>query len=391
MRSELALLLAAVVAAPVQPGRPAPAPATSFTPSTSSASGWLAADPAWSWSFPRDHHAHPRHRNEWWYFTGTLAAAGDPGRRFGYQLTFFRIGIAPDPPALDSALATGQAVMVHAAVTDVASGRHLFSEVLWRAAPLYGGFGADGDPLLAWARAPAGTDGTWTLRLEGHGGFRLVVRDAARGLALDLAVRPEKPIALQGPNGFSRKAEAEGYASLYYSMTRLATDGTLTAGGEPVGVRGTSWMDRELGSSQLAPSQVGWDWWSLRLDDGRDLMLYVLRRADGSADFRRATLVEAGGRVRVLAPGEWSVLARGSWTSRRTGARYPQGWSVTIPGERIALLVDPLVSDAENVSSLAAGLSYWEGPVRLTGPDGRPAGEGYAELTGYGERSRPPI
>lgn len=350
---------------------------------------WRPADPAHRWEFPRDHWAHPDHRNEWWYFTGTLAAVGDPDRRLGYQLTFFRVGLSPEPPALDSAWAASQAVMGHAAVTDLRAGTHRFSEVLWRASPLLGGFGAPPDPVLAWARAPAGTAGRWTLRLE-DGAFHLAMRDDARGIALALVARPAKPLVLQGPNGYSRKAGEAGYASLYYSFTRLATEGTLTVNGETLRVRGESWMDKEYGSSQLAPAQVGWDWWSLRLADGRDLMLYVLRRADGSADWRNGTLVGRDGRARVLAPGEWTVEARGTWQSRR-GARYPAGWALAVPGEGIRVVATPEVAAAENVSALAGGISYWEGPVRLTDGEGRDAGEGYVELTGYGEGTRPPL
>ena len=350
---------------------------------------WRPADPAHRWEFPRDHWAHPDHRNEWWYFTGTLAAVDDPDRRLGYQLTFFRVGLSPEPPALDSAWAASQAVMGHAAVTDLRAGTHRFSEVLWRASPLLGGFGAPPDPVLAWARAPAGTPGRWTLRLE-DGAFHLAMRDDARGIALVLVARPAKPLVLQGPNGYSRKAAEAGYASLYYSFTRLATEGTLTVNGETLRVRGESWMDKEYGSSQLAPAQVGWDWWSLRLADGRDLMLYVLRRADGSADWRNGTLVGRDGRARVLAPGEWTVEARGTWQSRR-GARYPAGWALAVPSEGIRVVATPEVAAAENVSALAGGISYWEGPVRLTDGEGRDAGEGYVELTGYGEGTRPPL
>ena len=350
---------------------------------------WLPADPAHRWEFPRDHYAHPEYRNEWWYFTGTVTAADDPSRRFGYQLTFFRVGLLSAPPALDSAWATGQAVMAHAAITDVARGDHVFSEVLWRAVPLLGGFGAPRDPILAWARAPAGTDARWSVALA-DGSFRLSMRDDARGTALELVLRPERPVALQGPNGYSRKAAQDGFASLYYSVTRLATEGTLTSSGGTFHVRGESWMDRELGSSELAPAQVGWDWWSLRLADGRDLMLYMLRRADGSTDWRYGTLVERDGTVRLLAPEAWSVSTRETWQSPG-GARYPAGWDVTVPGEGIRLRLEPLVAGAENRSSLAGGLAYWEGPVRLTGADGRPAGAGYVELTGYGEGTKPRI
>ena len=352
--------------------------------------GFRAAPPDHRWSFPADLRSHPGFRNEWWYFTGTVEAEGEPGRRLGFQLTFFRVGLAPAAPAVDSAWATADAVMVHAAVTDVRAGTHTFTEVLWRAAPLLGGFPSAPDPVVAWARAAPGTDGRWEVRLD-DGGFRLAMRDDAVGLALDLALAPEKPPALQGPNGLSRKSAEEGYSSLYVSLTRLATSGEVVVGGRRLAVRGESWMDREIGSSQLAPDQVGWDWWSLRLRDGRDLMLYVLRRRDGSASWRNATLVDRDGRVRLLAPGEWTARATGSWRSAATGATYPSGWELALPGEGIRLSILPEVREAENRSALVPGLFYWEGPVRAVDASGAQAGEGYVELTGYGEHARPPL
>ncbi len=405
MRSELGIRLAllAGVALALRPS-PGPSPrgpgergrsvvprgSTGAGPVEGEGAGFLAADPRHRWSFPRDHRSHPGYRNEWWYFTGLLEAVDEPGRRFGYQLTFFRVGLVPGRPPLDSAWAASDAVMAHAAVTDLTAGRHRFFEILWRAMPLLGGFPAAPDPTLAWGRAPPGTDGEWTLRLDGDA-FRLAAGDHARGVALALAARPGGPPVLEGPNGFSRKAAEPGYASLYCSYTRLATEGTLTVDGRTVRVRGTSWMDQEVGSSELAPRQVGWDWFSLRLADGRDLMLYVLRRAGGVEDWRNGTLVLPGGRARVLEAGEWSVRATGRWRSLASGVEYPAGWEVRVPGEGIAVRVLPELADQENRSRLAAGLSYWEGAVRVTDGDGRPAGEGYVELTGYGERNRPPI
>lgn len=374
-RSSAALALAAAAALAAAPGR---------------AAEWAPATPGHAWRFPRDHHARPEHRNEWWYFTGLVAADGAPARRLGYQLTFFRAGLARDPPPLDSALATGDAVMAHAAVTDLARSRHVFSEVLWRAAPPLGGFGGEGEPLLAFARAPPGSAGRWTLRLLPDGAFALAMHDDAKGIALDLRVRPERPLLLQGPNGYSRKSAREGYASLYYSYTRLATEGTITVGGETLRVRGTSWMDRELGSSQLAPEQAGWDWWSLRLDDGRDVTLYALRRADGSVDFRRGSVLGPDGAVTLLGPGGFAAEPTGRWESPATGAVYPSGWRVSVPGAGLELTVEPEVRDAENASALLPGLSYWEGPVRVLA-GGERAGEGYAELTGYVKGGRLPL
>jgi predicted secreted hydrolase len=375
MRSKL--LLAALAAALGAAG-PAPAPTFRVPP------------PDHRWSFPADHRAHPGYRNEWWYFTGTVEVDGDPGRRLGFQVTFFRVGLVPEAPPVDSGWAAADAVMAHVAVTDVSAGRHVFSEVLWRAVPLLGGFPPAPDPVVAWGRAPAGTAGRWEVRLDGAG-FRLIARDEARGLALDLALAPWKPPALQGPNGLSRKSAEKGYASLYASLTRLATTGTIELGGRRLAVRGESWMDREVGSSQLAPDQVGWDWWGLRLRDGRDLMLSVLRRRDGTASWRNATLVERDGHVRLLAPDEWTARPTGSWRSDATGAIYPAGWEIAVPGQGLRLSVTPELAAAENRSELVPGLFYWEGPVRVADERGAAAGEGYVELTGYGEKARPPI
>jgi len=349
---------------------------------------WRGAAPGHAWSFPRDHAAHPGYRNEWWYFTGTLDAEGEPGRRFGWQVTFFRVGIATERPSPGSAWGATDVLMGHAAVTDLATGRHLFSEVLYRAVPLLAGFGDPSDPLLAWSRGPPGTAERWELRRDGEG-FAVRVADARAGLSLRLDLRPSRPPVLQGPGGVSRKSEREGFASLYYSVTRLSTSGTVTLADRSFAVRGESWMDREFGSSQLAPDQAGWDWFALRLADGRDLMAYVLRGRGDAAGFRSGTLVEADGTPRWLRGEELEVVATGSWRSPATGAEYPAGWRVRLPSAGLSLDVQPLVPDQENRGGTAP--YYWEGAVRVTGPGGEAMGEGYVELTGYGEGNRPPI
>lgn len=358
----------------------------------------LATAPAWTpatsghaLSFPGDHWSHPGYRNEWWYFTGILAspaAGGAPGRRLAYQVTFFRVGLTPERRAGGSAWSATDALMAHAAVIDLSSGARIFSEVLYRAVPLLAGFGTPLDPRLAWSRGPPGTEERWELRLDGDG-FDVAVRDRAQGLDLRLRLRPERPPVLQGPGGVSRKSATDGYASLYYSLTRLVTEGEITAGGARLPVRGTSWMDKEFGSSQLAPDQVGWDWFSLRLADGRDLMLYVLRARGGGASHASGTLVAPDGTPRWLSAAEFRVDATRRWRSPATGADYPAAWIVEVPSAGISLRVEPELADQENRGGSAP--YYWEGAVRATGPEGAPAGEGFVELTGYGEGNRPPL
>lgn len=357
---------------------------------TLAADGFRPAGPGYQWRFPRDHWKHDGYRTEWWYLTGQLASTTSPRRELGYQLTFFRVGLLPDLPTLASPWAARNLVMVHAAVTDITGGAHRFSEVLWREMPYLGGFAEYPERPIAWAQAPPGTGGRWTLDLAGDT-WSIAVEDRARGLAFRLAARPERPLVFQGPDGLSRKSGAEGFASLYYSFTRLATEGTVTLAGETWRVRGTSWMDREIGSSQLAPSQVGWDWFALHLADGRDLMLYLLRRPDGSTDFARGTLVEVGGAVRWLSADELTVRSDRTWTSPATRATYPARWRIAVPSAGLALEVEPALADQENRAELAGGVFYWEGAVRVRTPGGAAAGEGYVELTGYGARSRPPI
>ncbi len=351
-----------------------------------SADEWEPARPDYRWAFPQDHWARPGYRTEWWYLTGHLAA--DDGRRFGYQFTIFRVGLRREPPELASEWAAHNLVMGHAAVTDLGGRRHVFSELLYRETSLLGGFGRYPEPRLAWSRAPAGTDGEWTLRWNGQA-FDVAMADQARGIAYRLGTRPLKPLVLQGPNGYSRKGGAATAASQYYSFPRLLTEGTLTLGGRALVVRGESWMDKEFGSNQLGEGQVGWDWFSLQLADGRDLMLYLLRDWTGRIDFAHGTLVSRAGEPRYLAASEFAVRPTRSWKSRASGAEYPAGWVVEVAGEGLRLEVAPELDDQENRSELVRDLFYWEGAVRLRGLDGSPVGRGYVELTGYGTTARP--
>ncbi len=347
---------------------------------------WKTARPDYAWSFPHDHWARHGYKTEWWYFTGHLTS--EDGRRFGYQFTFFRIGMLPRRPTLASDWATGNLIMGHAAIGDIESQRHLFSEVIYRITPLLGGIGEYPDTLIAWSRAPAGTDALWTLRWSGSG-FDFSMTDSRRRMGFSLSTRPDKPMVFQGPNGFSRKGKDEAAASQYYSFTRLATTGEIRLNGERLTVTGKSWMDKEFGSNQLEAHQAGWDWFSLQLDDGREVMLYVLRDTTGAADFARGTIVSAAGQARYLAPESFSIRAKETWRSPETDAVYPSQWEVALPGEDLRMSIRPVMADQENRSALIRSMFYWEGAVEITGPDGKRMGQGYVELVGYGTGSRP--
>ncbi|HQT93001.1 MAG TPA: lipocalin-like domain-containing protein [Thermoanaerobaculaceae bacterium] len=321
--------------------------------------------------FPRDDGAHPAFQTEWWYVTGQLADAG--GRRYGFQLTFFRQGLEPGPPLPgESALRARQVLAANFAVADIAAGRMRFAERVRR---IGGGLAAaaegDLDVVLD----------DWTMRRAPDGTVTLAAGDRDAGIGLRLELLPSQRLVLEGDAGLSRKGPGPGNASVYVSLPRLATRGTLEVGGRTLAVHGEAWFDHEWGTSQLGPGVVGWDWLGLRLADGRDLMLYRLRRADGSAALESAgTLIARDGSTRRLGAGDFAFVPLTWWTSPRTKAPYPARVRVTVPSAGLDLEVRPELADAELDARRSTGTIYWEGPVAVTGSV---AGEGYAELTGY--------
>ena len=361
----------------------APRPAPSSLPASVTAllggedpGGFARATAPREFRFPADHGPHPEFRHEWWYFTGNLRAP--EGRRFGYQLTFFRFALSPAPPDRRSRWATTQAYMAHFAVTDVQGNRFHHFERTGRGA--LGLAGATARPFRVWLddwSAEGGESSTLPVRL----------RAAEGGASVDLVLDTARPIVAQGDRGLSRKSAAPGNASHYYSMTRLATRGTVRVDGVSFPVEGNSWLDREWGTSSLEKGQVGWDWFALQLSDGRDLMFYRLRRGDGGSDpFSAGTLVLPDGSYRPLSFDEVKIETLESWRSPEGGARYPSRWRLRLPSEGLELDVIPRTADQE----LRTTVRYWEGAVGVRGASrGEPVGgEGYVELTGYGETGR---
>lgn len=318
--------------------------------------GYARATGPLPFEFPRDDGPHPDYRSEWWYWTGNLRASD--GRAFGYQFTIFRFALAPSAPQRASAWATREAWMAHLTLTD-AQGRRFFArERVARGAA--GLAGAQAEPFRVWC------DG-WSMD-----GGRL--RADAGDFALDLALQPGKPVVLQGDRGYSRKGAEPANASLYYSRTRMPTAGSLRIGTEAFTVEGASWMDREWSTSALEPGVVGWDWFALQLDDGRDLMFYRLRTADGGmTPFSGGTLIARDGSSERLTADEVKITTTATWTSPR-GVRYPSAWSLRV--RDLDLVIAPRIADQE----LDLSVRYWEGAVVVSGSQG---GVGYVELAGY--------
>ena len=233
-----------------------------------------------TFQFPRDHGAHPEYQIEWWYYTGNLHT--NDGEAFGYQLTFFRFGLTPEMPERTSHFATNQVYMGHFAITDAANNEYFCFERRSRGA---GGLaGAAGDPTYkVWLEDWSATEvEPGVMRLHVPSTSDSIEMEPQIGLSLDL--RQTRPAILQGDRGLSQKGPEPGNATYYYSLVGLETTGEVTINGKTAAVSGISWMDHEFGTSFLPEGFVGWDWFSLQLDNDLTLMLYCLRRSDQSCD-----------------------------------------------------------------------------------------------------------
>jgi predicted secreted hydrolase len=340
--------------------------------STGDTAGFARAFEPRDFTFPFDHGPHPDFQTEWWYYTGNLTTAA--GAHVGFQLTFFRRGLSPVAPARASAFATNQVYFAHFALTDAAGGEHHSFERFSRGAA--GLAGATGAPFAVWLE-------DWRAEARDDLGDVIHLTAAQDGLALDLTLRAEKPIVAHGDRGLSPKSGEPGNASYYLSFTRLRAEGTVTLAAEgPVPVTGQGWFDHEFSTSALGPGAIGWDWFSLQLGDGRELMYFQIRLAGGGLDpASGGTLVFADGTTRRLAATDVQIDVLDTWRSSHSGAEYPARWRMRVPSAQLDLTLEPWLADQE----MQVSFVYWEGAVRLSGTaGGQPvSGNGYVELTGY--------
>jgi len=369
------------------------------------AADWQQSLPGWRYEFPRDHFNHPDFKTEWWYFTGHLADT--QGHRFGYQLTFFRQGLRPPSTrnGETSRFLTNDVKFAHFTVTDLSAGQFHFQQRISRGAFDEAGFTpfsnlASNSPISPISAPPSpASPATSAVRLptsdssrlawiddwslEWLGGDSFAIHAKGDGTALDLHLAYTKPWIIHGENGISQKADGEGHASHYYSGTRLVSDGKLTVGGKIARVTGESWFDREWATNQLAPGQAGWNWFSIQLDDSTELMLYQMRKTDGSLDPNSSgTFVARDGTSQHLHRDDYQLTPESFWTSSATGGRYPIAWKLSVPRIGIALnITTPLPNQELDLKPIA----YWEGLIDIEGSrsGAHVHGQGYMEHTGY--------
>jgi len=339
------------------------------------------AVPGYRFSFPRDHGAHSNFKTEWWYFTGNVTAEG---KDYGYELTFFRRGVdSPQTEKNPSRWAIRDLYFAHFALTDGEEKRFYHTDRISREA--IGKAGARSDRLEVWIdrwRATQESEGTIHLQAEAEG------ETEGGGWKIELLLHPDKPLVIHGTDGISRKGGEPGQASHYLSFTRLHTKGTISIDGKERPVSGLSWMDHEFSSSMLNKNQVGWDWFSIQTEDGREVMLYQIRTADGKNDpFSSGTVIEPDGTARHLPADAFMLTPLRYWKSKKSGGNYPVAWRIEIPSERMTFESEPLLEDQELITSKSTRVAYWEGASRFRGnKDGKSIeGRGYIEMTGYAE------
>lgn len=315
-------------------------------------------------AFPRDHGAHPEAAVEWWYYTGHLSDR--VGRRYGFQLTFFRVR---------------ELHLAHFAWTDVARTEFRYEEKMHLGLP---GIAASAEGRLDVANED------WSAR-AGHGGVHVVTASGRAG-EVRLTLTPEKPPVAHGDAGLSRKGPGARESSRYVSITRLTARGTVKRGSRTDVLSGTAWFDHEWGPGVLPADARGWDWFALQLDDGSDVMLYRMRGADGKATpFSSGTLVPRTGAPTPIRWSDVRLIETKTWLSPRSGARYPAGWRIAVAGVGLDVQITPLLADQELDTAASTGVVYWEGACSVRGTrGGRPiTGSAYVELTGYAGRDVP--
>lgn len=317
-------------------------------------------------AFPHDFGAHPGFRTEWWYVTGWLET---PDKKpLGFQITFFRSATELDP-ANPSRFAPKQLIIAHAALSDPAIGKLLHDQKSARE-----GFG------LAYTKE-GNTNvklDDWYMVREENGHYQTFIK--AHDFTFRFSLTPTQIPMRQGDKGFSRKGPRLEQASYYYSEPQLHVTGTVTHHGKPITVSGTAWLDHEWSSEYLAPDAAGWDWVGANLEDGSALMAFRIRGKNGDRIWAYAGLRDASGNITLFKPEQVQFDPQRTWRSPRTDATYPV--SMRIQTGSIEWLLTPLQDDQELDSRQSTGAVYWEGAVTVA-RDGKPAGRGYFEMTGY--------
>lgn len=324
------------------------------------------------YKFPEDLGAHPEYLTEWWYYTGNLLT--EDGRHFGYQLTFFRRAISDQfEISSTSEWASNQIYLAHFAVTDTSSNQHYVFDQISRGSA--GLAGTAVDPLFSiWLK-------DWQIVQLEDNVYRM--KAGSDDVEINFILTDLKGISFHGDAGLSQKGSEIGNASYYFSQTRLETMGTIRISNEEFNVKGFSWMDHEFGTSTLGSNQIGWDWFSIQLDNNTEINLFQIRQEDGSiSEFSSGTIIYPDVKTENLENDEFKIEVLETWQTSDQ-IKYPNKWDINIEQMNLKMEITPVIDDQE----MNLFFRYWEGAVRINGTfNGQDiSGYGYVELTGYAQ------
>lgn len=329
-------------------------------------------------TFPRDHFAHPEFRTEWWHYNGHLDA--EDGSKYGFELVFFTRRTDMDNnlgvPFRNNF--SNPAHMSHFAVIDLQKNKLFFEDKKTKDYLDKGAnAGALADSFFVWNE-------NWSAKQIGD---TQILSASMKNYDLSIGLKPRKPFVLNGENGYFEKSAGPKFArgTFYIAFTRLVGDGYLFVEGKPKKVHATVWMDHEYGSKQLAPDQVGWDWFSLQFNDGSELMIYMLKQSDGTwGEQSKGTYIAADGKATSLKKDSFRIEKLRKWRSLKSGAKYTLDWHIRALPLDLDVTVKPMIDDAEINSRNSTKVIYWEGMVKAEGTKGgHPiSAKGYMELCG---------
>lgn len=348
----------------------------------------------YKFSFPKDHGAHPDYRIEWWYITGHLNGKDTKSQktsRFGYQATFFRVAQKKSNLG-NKFLNNGQFFMAHMALSDIDGEKFYHEEKMNR----------DGWDAYSKSNYLHCRNGNWSLiqDLDVNTFSAELKSTIGTEILFDFNLSCQKPPVIFGENGVSLKGAHPSARSLYITFPKLVTRGNLTIGEHKLEISGESWMDHEISSSQLDDDQIGWNWASIHLDSGKSVMVYMMRKKDGSKDPYSFFNLIGSDLITVtqFSSKRFSWVPVRNWKSEATQSSYPVESVIQFlpekedpqnyPGIPRVMKLKPLL-DFQEMESRISDVQYWEGACEVINEQGEKIGKAYVELTGYGNSLTP--
>lgn len=309
---------------------------------------------------PEDHLSHNNFAVEWWYLTANLF--DQAGNQYPLQWTLFRFSdFRPK-----SRWSNGQQFMGHGKISNAQN--TWFEERFAR-----GAVGNAGVKLNPSGQFSAFID-DWLWLSDTEDLFPATLSFSVDNLVkAKLRLNTNMSYVSHGDKGYSAKFSDDSHASMYYSQPFINLAGTITLADKEINVSGEGWFDHEWSSRLSDQNTLGWDWFSLHLDDGQKLMLYNVRHRT-LADSWFGSLISAQGIKTNLTAAD--ILAKPTSFTPIEGQSLPLNWQLTIPDHQINLSVSMFKPDQMNIGRF----SYYEGAVNIKGSH---TGVGFIELTGY--------